>query len=121
MKSHVSVSWLHPFKEQKLVVVGDLAMVVFDDTGAWSEKLAVYRHTVDSLGEGTPELKKSEVEYIDVPASEPLRNECQHFIDVVSDDTAPRTDGEEGLRVLKVLSAATLSQKQSAPVKVGSL
>lgn len=117
LKSHVSVSWLHPFKEQKLVVVGDSAMVVFDDTKAWSEKLAVYRHAVDSLGEGIPELKKSEVEYIAVPASEPLKNECQHFIDVVSNEVAPRTDGEEGLRVLKVLCAATMSQKQNAPVK----
>lgn len=113
LKSHISVSWLHPFKEQKLVVVGDSAMVVFDDTKEWSEKLAVYRHSVDFLGEGIHELKKSEVEYISVPMSEPLKNECQHFIDVVTKDVAPLTGGEEGLRVLKVLSSATISQQQS--------
>ena len=73
IKAHVSVSWLHPFKEQKLVVVGQAGMAVFDDTKPWNEKLAVYRHIVQAT-DGLPSLKKAEVEYLEVPQSEPLKN-----------------------------------------------
>jgi UDP-2-acetamido-3-amino-2,3-dideoxy-glucuronate N-acetyltransferase len=62
LKAHVSVSWLHPYKEQKLVVVGKKAMAVFDDTKPWGEKLALYRHVVRSSG-SLPSLEKAEVEY----------------------------------------------------------
>ena len=106
LKAHVSISWLHPYKEQKLVVVGDSAMVVFDDTKHWSEKLALYRHVIGVAG-GLPNLKKSDVEYLQIPQSEPLRNECEHFMNVVNDNSAPITDGNEGLRVLKVLAQAS--------------
>lgn len=108
LKAHVSVSWLHPYKEQKLVVVGDDAMAVFDDTNPWNEKLAVYRHSVNSNG-GLPSLEKAEVEYLEVSQSEPLRNECLHFLDVVSRNIVPLTDGAEGLRVLNVLELASKS------------
>ena len=120
LKAHVSVSWLHPYKEQKLVVVGRDAMVVFDDTKLWNEKLAVYRHVVESTG-GLPSLKKAEVEYLEVPQSEPLRNECQHFLDVVSGNVKPLTDGSEGLSVLKVLSAASRSESKNEVVRISSL
>lgn len=120
LKAHVSVSWLHPYKEQKLVVVGSDAMIVFDDTKAWSEKLGVYRHVVESTG-GLPSLDKAEVEYFDVEQAEPLRNECQHFLDVVSGKTKPLTDGSEGLSVLKVLSAASLSERNNEVVRISSL
>ena len=83
-------------------------MAVFDDTKPWNEKLAIYRHGVKFSG-GLPSLKKAEVEYFKVPQSEPLRNECQHFINVTSENVVPLTDGDEGLRVLKVLSAASFS------------
>jgi UDP-2-acetamido-3-amino-2,3-dideoxy-glucuronate N-acetyltransferase len=117
VKSHISVSWLHPFKEQKLVVVGKDAMAVFDDTKPWSEKLALYRHAVQSF-EGLLSLEKAEVEYLYVSQSEPLRNECQHFWDVVSGNIVPLTDGDEGLSVLKVLSAASLSESKSEVVRL---
>ena len=108
LKAHVSVSWLHPYKEQKLVVVGDDAMAVFDDTKPWNEKLGVYRHSINSNG-GLPSLEKSEVEYLEVTQSEPLRNECLHFLDVVSRNIVPLTNGVEGLRVLNVLELASKS------------
>ncbi|MDA9024599.1 Gfo/Idh/MocA family oxidoreductase, partial [Gammaproteobacteria bacterium] len=92
LKAHISVSWLHPFKEQKLIVVGEDAMVVFDDTKPWNDKLALYRHSV-KFSEGLPSLEKAEAEYLEVSQSEPLRNECQHFLDVVSGNTVPLTDG----------------------------
>ena len=120
LKADVSVSWLHPFKEQKLVVVGQDSMAVFDDTKPWNEKLALYRHVV-KVTHGLPSLEKAEVEYLEVPQSEPLRNECQHFINVVSENFAPLTNGDEGLSVLKVLSAASLSENKKEAVKLNTL
>ena len=120
LKAHISVSWLHPYKEQKLVVVGKNAMAVFDDTKPWGEKLALYRHVVRSSG-SLPSLEKAEVEYVEVSQSEPLRNECQHFVDVVSGDVTPLTNGKEGLGVLNVLSAASLSQSKNQAVRIESL
>ena len=106
LKAHISVSWLHPYKEQKLVVVGEDAMAVFDDTKPWNEKLALYRHSVKSSGV-ILSLEKAEVEYLEVSQSEPLKNECQHFLDVVSGNILPLTNGVEGLRVLNVLELAS--------------
>jgi len=120
IKAHVSVSWLHPFKEQKLVVVGQRGMAVFDDTKPWNEKLALYRHIVQTTG-GLPSLEKAEVEYLEIPQSEPLKNECQHFINVISENAVPLTDGDEGLSVLKVLSAASLSESKKEAVKLNIL
>lgn len=120
LKAHVSVSWLHPYKEQKLVVVGRDAMIVFDDTRTWNEKLALYRHIVSSSGD-LPVLEKTEVEYLEVEQSEPLRNECKHFLDVVSGNVKPLTDGNEGLSVLKVLSAASLSESKNEAVRLSIL
>lgn len=120
LKAHISVSWLHPYKEQKLVVVGKKAMAVFDDTKPWGEKLALYRHVVRSSG-SLPSLEKAEVEYVEVSQSEPLRNECQHFVDVVSGDITPLTNGKEGLGVLNVLSAASLSQSKNQAVRIENL
>ena len=103
VSAHVFVSWLNPFKEQKLVVVCENAMLVFDDTKPWENKLAKYNHSVE-WSAGSPVAVKAEPEYIELPISEPLKNECQHFIDSVSVNETPRTDGQEGLRVLTVLN-----------------
>ncbi|MDC1143560.1 Gfo/Idh/MocA family oxidoreductase [Porticoccaceae bacterium] len=119
-KAHISVSWLHPYKEQKLVVVGKDAMAVFDDTKPWGEKLALYRHVIQSF-DGAPSLKKSDVEFLEVAQSEPLRNECQHFLDTVSGNVTPLTDGAEGLSVLKVLSAASLSERKNETVRLAAI
>ena len=120
LKAHVSVSWLHPYKEQKLTVVGKNAMAVFDDTKEWGEKLAIYRHIVRASG-GSFSLEKAEVEYVEVPDSEPLRNECMHFLEVVKGAIKPLTDGREGLSVLNTLSAAASSQEKRKVVRIGDL
>ena len=117
LKSHISVSWLHPYKEHKLVVVGQSAILVFDDTKSWQEKLALYPYDAVS-SKNLINLKNSNVQYIKVTEEEPLKNECQHFIDVVEKDIQPLTDGAEGLRVLKVLSAAIRSQIKNETVKL---
>jgi len=104
ISAHVFVSWLNPFKEQKLVVVGEKSMLVFNDTEPeWDKKLARYEHSVDWQND-RPVAIKAEPEFIQVPKVEPLREECQHFIDCVEQTVSPRTDGREGLRVLKVLN-----------------
>ncbi len=103
-KAHIFVSWLHPFKEQKLVIVGDRKMAVFDDTQA-EQKLVLYSHRIDWVNR-VPVARKAEGEMIPLGKEEPLRLECQHFLDCVRDRTTPRTDGENGLRVLKILHAA---------------
>ena len=117
LKSHISVSWLHPYKEHKLVLVGQSAMLVFDDTKPWHEKLALYPYEVIS-SKNLINLQNSNVQYIKVLEEEPLKKECQHFLDVVEKDIRPLTDGSEGLRVLKVLSAASRSQTKNEKVKL---
>jgi UDP-2-acetamido-3-amino-2,3-dideoxy-glucuronate N-acetyltransferase len=109
VNAHVHVSWINPFKEQKLTIVGSHAMLVFDDTLPWKEKLVLYRQPLVWSGGQVPEAKKSSGELVDVPEEEPLRLECAHFIECCDQRKAPITDGREGLRVLQVLNAAQQS------------
>ena len=115
--AHVYVSWLHPFKEQKLVVVGDKAMAVFDDGLPWAEKLTIYAHSIDWI-DGQPEPRKASGYRVDVQESEPLRDECQHFLDAVNSHSVPLTDGHEGLSVLAVLEAGQRSLEKSSRVEL---
>lgn len=103
VKAHIFVSWLHPFKEQKLVVVGEKQMAVFDDTASWPEKLTVYPHSVEWSG-NVPIANKADARFIEIDVEEPLHSECQHFLNCIENRSNPRTDGEEGLRVLQVLN-----------------
>lgn len=112
VKAHVYANWLNPLKEQKLTVIGAKAMAVFDDTKPWSEKLALYRGVVEH-GLNGPAPNRVVPEFAAVTESEPLREECRHFLDCCRDRTAPRTDGAEGLRVLRVLQAAQASLERS--------
>ncbi len=107
-RAHIFVSWLHPVKEQKLVVVSDRGMAVFDDREPWDTKLMLYRHEV-SWRDGSPEPVPAEGEAVALEQSEPLRRECQHFLDMVATGGQPITDGAEGVRVLRVLDAAQRS------------
>ena len=99
LKSHISVSWLHPYKEQKLVVIGKKAILVFDDTKPWNEKLSIQRYQAE-ITQDSSILKKNNLEFIKVIEDEPLKNECQHFINVVENNIKPFTDEYEGLQVL---------------------
>ena len=107
-QAHIFVSWLHPFKEQKLVVVGEHAMAVFDDGEGWDRKLLMYAHRVE-WRQAVPVPQKAEPEPVALDQGEPLRLECQHFLDCIRTGATPRTDGREGVRVLRVLARATQS------------
>jgi UDP-2-acetamido-3-amino-2,3-dideoxy-glucuronate N-acetyltransferase len=100
-KAHLFVSWLHPYKEQKLVVIGDRKMAVFDDVEP-QDKLLLFPHSID-WHKNMPVPRKAEATSIPVESIEPLLAECQHFLDCIATRTAPSTDGSEGLRVLTVL------------------
>jgi predicted dehydrogenase len=111
VQAHVQTSWLHPFKEQRLTVIGDKAMAVFEDSHPeWNQRLAIYRHKID-YSTLAPTPVKADAEYIVVDKSEPLRDECNHFIDCIRSGNRPRTDGREGIRVLKVLDRAENAMK----------
>src|SRR5882672_5788128 len=102
VQAHIFVSWLHPIKEQRLVVIGSEKMAVFDDTA--EHKLVLYPHRVEWKNR-VPTAVKAKGEIIDLEDREPLRAECQHFLDCVEFRTSPVSDGAEGLRVLRVLDA----------------
>jgi predicted dehydrogenase len=105
VRAHIHVSWLHPFKEQRLVVIGSRKMASFDDV---AKKLVLYDQRVD-IKEGQPVPVKGAGEEVPFAADEPLRLECQAFLDAIESRTPPLTDGRSGLRVLEVLGAAQRS------------
>lgn len=107
-QAHIFVSWLHPFKEQKLIVVGDDGMIVFDDANPWETKLVVFGHRID-WREGLPNPVRAEGRAIPVEEAEPLEVECRHFVHCATTGQRPRSDGDEGVRVLRVLEAASES------------
>lgn len=108
LRSHLFTSRLNPYRERKLTVVGTKAMAVFDDVEPWDRKLAVYRHAVwqDS---GQWAFTTNEPSYVPVHEGMPLTRELEHFIHCVETREEPRTGGEEAIRVLKVLTAGTVS------------
>lgn len=117
VKGHIFVSWLHPYKEQKLVVVGSEKMAVFDDLTR--EKIFIYPHKIKIEDGQVPVAEKADFYTVPVEGAEPLREEINHFISCVATREPPRTDGEEGLRVLKVLEKAEQglqSQTRPAPI-----
>jgi predicted dehydrogenase len=103
--AHVFVSWLNPFKEQKLVVVGSQRMATFDDV---RRELVLHEQQVQ-VQDGEPVPVKGEGTTIAYAADEPLRLECQAFLAAIASRAAPLTDGASALRVLRVLQAAQRS------------
>lgn len=102
VQGHIFVSWLHPFKEQKLVVVGDRKMAVFDDTAPAASKLIVYPHHI-IWRDRVPIAHKAAGEPVKIADAEPLVEECRHFLECIRTRQEPRTNGDDGLRVLEIL------------------
>jgi UDP-2-acetamido-3-amino-2,3-dideoxy-glucuronate N-acetyltransferase len=107
VRAHIFVSWLHPYKEQRLVVIGSKKMACFDDT-AVKDKLVLYDQGIDWVG-GAPVTRKGLGTPVALPSVEPLKAECQHFIECVETRSQPRTDGISALNVLNVLQACQRS------------
>ena len=105
--AHLLSSWLHPMKEQKIVVVGDRGMAVFDDANP-DYKLAFFDQQV-TWQDGQPVLQKGPVQYLPLTPAEPLRLECSAFLRAVSTREPSLTDGMSGLRVVAVLDACRRS------------
>ena len=100
-KAHIFVSWLHPYKEQKLIIIGDKKMVMFNDIHP-KNKLFSYSHKIDWI-DRVPIPRPEEADPISIENTEPLKAECLHFLECIASRKAPRTDGRSGLRVLKIL------------------
>lgn len=119
--AQIHVSWLDPHKERKLVVVGSKKMAVFDDMHP-SEKIRVYDKsaTIQWSNANSIEaisVRHGEIQIPVVDTAEPLNLELKHFVDCVRTGQAPRSDGRDGLRVIRVLESATASLKnQGTPV-----
>lgn len=124
--AHVHVSWLDPHKTRKMTIVGSKKMAVFDDMEN-TEKLRVYDKSAENNAgyesyAGYVTLRFGDITIPRLKMEEPLMLECQHFLDCIRDNKAPRSDGFDGLRVVKVLDAAQRSLKsKGAPMAIDSL
>lgn len=119
-QAHIFVSWLHPYKEQKLVVVGDAAMAIFDDGQPWASKLRLHPYPA-AWTDGLPRPASSEAINIALPESEPLKEEIKHFLECIYHQQIPLSDGKESLRVLTILNAAANSIAQHQPIFIEPL
>jgi len=115
VRAHLFVSWLHPFKEQKLVVVGDRKMALFNDVET-ENKLLIYPHTI-SWKNHIPIPSRAESHSVPFEPVEPLRAECLHFLDCIRTRRTPRTDGQEGVAVLAVLQQCQRALERKATVR----
>lgn len=109
VQAHIYVSWLHPFKEHRFVVVGEKRMAVFDDTAPWPEKLICYEHAVDWVDGQVPVARKASGEITPLAQEEPLRRQAEAFLSSIATRVPPKADGRSGLAVLRVLRAAQRS------------
>jgi predicted dehydrogenase len=107
-KALIHVSWLHPFKEHRLSVVGSQGMAVFDDCLPWDRKLQLYPHRVSLDGTG-PQVVRAEPVPVEIVQNEPLLAECAHFLDCIRDGSEPITGPIEALSVMHVLERARQS------------
>ncbi len=109
VKAHIFVSWLHPYKEQKLVVIGDKKMALFDDVNP-ENKLFIYNPKIDWI-KRFPVPHPEEAQPVKYKEAEPLKSECSHFIDCLKTRSTPKTNGLKGLQVLQILEACQESLK----------
>jgi predicted dehydrogenase len=121
--AHIHVSWLDPHKERKLTVVGSKMMAEFNDAES-SEKIWLYDKGVETkmdyntYGEYLS-LRAGDIVIPRIDSAEPLKLECDHFINCVKTRTQPRSDGRDGLKILTILSAAQKSMEQGgAPMDI---
>jgi predicted dehydrogenase len=118
-RAHIFVSWLHPYKEQRLVVIGSKKMVVFEDSRP-TDKLQMFDKEI-AWKNGNLEATSHTGVTVPYEQTEPLKEECAHFVKCVDTREAPLTPGEEGVQVLEVLQACQRSlELQGDPVQLRS-
>jgi predicted dehydrogenase len=121
--AHIHVSWFDPHKTRMITLVGADKMATFDDMDA-SEKLRIYDKGVSVVGsvvgyDQAISIRSGDILIPKTPGGEPLRIECLHFLDCIEKGKVPRSDGRDGLRVVRVLDAATRSLKAGgAPINL---
>jgi len=104
IQAHIHVSWLHPFKEHRLVIIGDKSMIVFEDSKN-EDKLVLYPKGIDWIS-GEPRKREMDFEVVKYEEAEPLELELRHFAECVKEGKKPLTDGENGIKVLEILERA---------------
>ena len=104
--AHIFVSWLNPFKEQKLSVIGSKRMAVFDGI---KNELIIYSHRIKNHKDRNPEVIKAEGRLVKIPPKEPLMEEMKHFLRCIETRKTPKTDSREALEVLKILDTCQRS------------
>lgn len=108
IRSHVFTSRLNPYRERRLTVIGSMAMAVFDDVASWPRKLALYRHKVWEDERGW-QSEMVEPDYVPVAEDMPLTRELRHFVDCIVKGGKPLTPVSEGLSVIRILKAGTVT------------
>lgn len=117
VQAHIFVSWIHPYKDQRLVVVGEDAMAVFNDVSPGAAKLQLYPHKARWDGE-VPFVFQAKAEPIPYESAEPLRRECEAFLAAISGGPVPPSNAEEGIGVLRVLDACQTALASERPVEI---
>lgn len=117
VSARVHLSWISPYKEQKLTVVGSKATAVFDDRAGWQDKLVIFDHQI-VYRDGRPWSVKAQAERFPIEECEPLREECAHFLHSISSGMQPRTDSAEAIRVLAVIDAAQRALRAGKSISV---
>ena len=122
----IQSSWLDPRKTREMTIVGSKRMIVYDDVAA-IEKIRIYDARVerpphyDTFGEFHYAYHYGDIYVPYIKQEEPLRSECQHFLDCIKTGRTPLTGGQQGLELVRILEASSLSLKQQgAPVELGS-
>jgi predicted dehydrogenase len=117
VRAHIHVSWLHPYKEQRLVVIGSRKMASFDDV---AKRLEIFDRRVEIKADGPVPIRGDGL-LVAFDGTEPLRLECIAFLEAVATRRPPPTDGATGARVLQVLQAAQRSlERNGEPVRLAS-
>jgi UDP-2-acetamido-3-amino-2,3-dideoxy-glucuronate N-acetyltransferase len=108
--AEIRLSWIAPIKEHRLTATGEKGSLIFNDVLTWPEKLVLRRPVLD-WADPAVQPDPGTIEAIPLDTSEPLKAECQHFLDAVSSGTRPRTDGAEGAVVIRLIERALASLK----------
>jgi len=117
LQAHIFVSWLHPFKDHRMVVIGDQGMVAFNDAAHGEEKVLSYPHKLEWNGD-IPHVSRAEAEPLPYGSQEPLRLECEAFLDAIRTGKPPPSNADEAVRVLQVLDACQRAISKAVSIEL---